>query len=1417
MAKYTDAAGYPIKFEGQFDGRKFKQQYQETIQDFIKDLKKTSPDMFEGSNESLKRIVANSQKAKSEIDQLNKASSNQNLREAQLATQQALRDSRLEIARLKEEQQKLRNEQEQAKVKAQEYRAEIERLKAAEQTLRNEFQKGRITQQQYDTQIRQNRADQTALSGELARSRIAQQQYRTELTKLTLEQRKQSIASKEARVNMTFAVGSYNEMNQRAKELLATIKNMPQSTREEIKAVNQKVSEYNRMNESLKQFDARLGNHQRNVGNYSSALNGISSRLADMAAAWISVGTAMALVNKSFASSMRTDAMTASLNFILKNGDLVQRKIRMIQKEADRLGLEYVSLAETYRSFTGAAQASNFSLDKADKIFLAVANAAGKLKLSSDQTAGALLALQQMISKGNVQAEELRGQLGERIPGAFAIAARAMGVTELQLNKMLQRGEVLAADLLPKLADELDRTFSNDKSERVDSLQASVNRLKNTFDVAVQEGNVSKFFNAIVNGANNALQAITKTVNSNSFKEFFMRFISLNDPLARGVFGRELQRAETTKGGQKSYIDDTVDEFKGLTRDEQTKALRREQAVYASLLKDYEKGDKSLQDALSKQTDLVSALERAFKTAYSEGKKQVVEVADEDLKSISEIQKRLADLRKMTGSAISGSDIDKRIKTLQSRLKELNGTGDGSALKRQRDLQDKIDNLNKSAFRKQLTQNEEEVQAVHDKYNDIRKEIKNFYDDPLNKGKKVDASGLAASEQKEVDEAVAKQQLEIEKQTYEQKKALFDEYEKYKKQVGKEKANEAFKEDLEGFNNYLEYLRSKMPKETDTSPLANKTRDYLNNTAIPVAQKEQQKRDAELFRQSLLQAQTYADQIKAIQQKLDDDISRIKGKASEEQIDALKKNAQDEISAITNTAIKEETNWEKVFENLGDMSTKAAKRWIDDVEKAVEKNRKQGDLTVKDYQDWIKKINGARSVIDSKNPFSGLVKSIGEYREARNEQKSASDGLNDAIEKYGENSNEAAEAQIRLDIATKNVSVAFRKMAGDVSNIANIAAQSVGALADGFQQLGIGGEDLQDTLHKVENVLGGVSQLGQGLATHNPIDIIAGSIKTLTSVISLFNNRDKRLQKQIQGYQDALKSLERQYNQLQRAMENSVGNSYYDDAESALKNQQEQIAKLTASRDAESKKKKADKDAIDGYNDAIIQAQNEMVELQKQISQNLLQTDYKQLSQNLSDALLSAFEAGEDGIDALNKSFDQFIKNALVNTLRLKILEPLMKDMADKLTAYMLNNGDSLIGFDFNPWRAQLDAAGTEFSKALEEAYAGLGLSKEGSSTGSSGLSGTIGRSITEDTANKWMGVQMNMYTIAKNHFAEAQSQSKMQQALVNFAQRNLDTALGIERNTAETVNQLKTAVNHLATIVSNTGGSKTSLRDMGR
>src|SRR5690606_24882407 len=126
--------------------------------------------------------------------------------------------------------------------------------------------------------------------------------------------------------------------------------------------------------------------------------------------------------------------------------------------------------------------------------------------------------------------EELRGQLGERLPGAFSLAAKAMGVTEQELNKMLEKGEIIAQDFLPRFADQLDETFGNDKTERVEGLQASVNRLSNEFDRLWQSDKATEFFTAVSDGLSNMLSQMNKLINSTSYREFFSRFLGNMGP-----------------------------------------------------------------------------------------------------------------------------------------------------------------------------------------------------------------------------------------------------------------------------------------------------------------------------------------------------------------------------------------------------------------------------------------------------------------------------------------------------------------------------------------------------------------------------------------------------------------------------------------------------------------------------------------------------------------------------------------------------------------------------------------------------------------------------------------------------------------------------------------------------------------------
>lgn len=208
------------------------------------------------------------------------------------------------------------------------------------------------------------------------------------------------------------------------------------------------------------------------------------------------------------------------------------------REEAYRLGLDLRATAQSYAQFAAAAKGTALEGEGTRKIFSAVSQAATVLQLSAHDTRGALRALEQMISKGNVQAEELRQQLGERLPGAFQIAARSMGVTTQELNDMLENGEVLAEDLLPKMADELNKTFGSSVQGAAKSLRANLQRM--TGELEMLANFAAMPLAAFVSQASRGVAQAIKPIND-ALEE--MRVEGLDEDIAETTAEVERQKA----------------------------------------------------------------------------------------------------------------------------------------------------------------------------------------------------------------------------------------------------------------------------------------------------------------------------------------------------------------------------------------------------------------------------------------------------------------------------------------------------------------------------------------------------------------------------------------------------------------------------------------------------------------------------------------------------------------------------------------------------------------------------------------------------------------------------------------------------------------------------------------------------------
>ncbi len=227
-------------------------------------------------------------------------------------------------------------------------------------------------------------------------------------------------------------------------------------------------------NSSLNTFDKSTQSTERAVKGMNTALRAASTAFAGI----ISIRTINAIKD----ATLEFQAIDRTMAVAAGSAKAGADAFRFVSSEADRLGLNLRVSAAEFGKLAAAAKGTSLEGEGTRKIFTAVAEASTALGLTAEKTAGALNAIQQMISKGTVASEELRGQLGERLPGAFQIAAKAMGVTTAQLGKMLENGEVLAEDLLPRLATALTDRFGKAATEAAGGAQGAFNRLDTSVD-----------------------------------------------------------------------------------------------------------------------------------------------------------------------------------------------------------------------------------------------------------------------------------------------------------------------------------------------------------------------------------------------------------------------------------------------------------------------------------------------------------------------------------------------------------------------------------------------------------------------------------------------------------------------------------------------------------------------------------------------------------------------------------------------------------------------------------------------------------------------------------------------------------------------------------------------------------------------
>lgn len=218
--------------------------------------------------------------------------------------------------------------------------------------------------------------------------------------------------------------GKVGEYEMEVKKLIDTTKRWVIAENARLKAVRESAWLQDRANSSLRQL----------VGGFVSAY-----AMLELAQKTIDAGV------------KRQSAQLASTAIF--GGDTQQARM-FAATFSHQIGQNYTDTLKQYSNFAAGAQ-PELGFQGTQEFYKNAAMFSRIRGATDEDLKGIMIAFQQMASKGKIQAEELRGQLGDRLAGAVQLFADAIGKTPQELDKMMKDGKLLAKDVLPKVSERM--------------------------------------------------------------------------------------------------------------------------------------------------------------------------------------------------------------------------------------------------------------------------------------------------------------------------------------------------------------------------------------------------------------------------------------------------------------------------------------------------------------------------------------------------------------------------------------------------------------------------------------------------------------------------------------------------------------------------------------------------------------------------------------------------------------------------------------------------------------------------------------------------------------------------------------------------------------------------------------------------
>ena len=207
-----------------------------------------------------------------------------------------------------------------------------------------------------------------------------------------------------------------------------------------------------------------------------------------------------------------------ALKGVTKNQTDFTKGLDVIRDTSKRLNVPIAASTRQFTTLSASVLGAGGTIEDAEEVFTGVSNAIKATGGNAEDVQSAIRAMSQIFGKGKVSAEELQGQLGERLAGAVVKFAEANGSSLQKLQKDLRDGTV-GLDQIMNFAKKLNKDFAKTAEDVADSsadagqrLATSLDRLKLAVGTILQPigAEFQKVFGNIVDAITGAIEAFNE-------------------------------------------------------------------------------------------------------------------------------------------------------------------------------------------------------------------------------------------------------------------------------------------------------------------------------------------------------------------------------------------------------------------------------------------------------------------------------------------------------------------------------------------------------------------------------------------------------------------------------------------------------------------------------------------------------------------------------------------------------------------------------------------------------------------------------------------------------------------------------------------------------------------------------------------